>query len=118
MHRIPSSPPPCLLQSDVPVELLDAESNVAIVSRTETAGATGLLATYRCQEAVNRLELRVRTVEGRYGSLQALPAALPAALCGALCAALWAPLWAPLCAALHCAAWCIAWCSPYPLHVH
>ena len=60
-----------LLQSDVPVGLLEAESNVAIVSRTDAAGSTGLLATYRCQEAVNRLELRVRTVEGRYGSLQA-----------------------------------------------
>ena len=60
-----------LLQSDVPVELLEAESNVAIVSRTDAAGSTGLLATYRCQDSVNRLELRVRTVEGRYGSLQA-----------------------------------------------
>ena len=34
-------------------------------------GQSGLLATYRLQEAVNRIELRVRTVEGRYGSLQA-----------------------------------------------
>ena len=40
-----------LLQCDVPIELLEADSNVAIVSRTPPApGATGLLATYRCQE--------------------------------------------------------------------
>ena len=59
-----------LLQCDVPVELLDADSNAAIVSRT-TSAAPGLLATYRCQERVNRLEMCVRTSEGRYGSLQA-----------------------------------------------
>jgi len=58
-----------LLQCDVPVELLDADSNAAIVSRTDTG--SGLLATYRCQERVNRLEMCVRTSEGRYGNLQA-----------------------------------------------
>ena len=31
-----------------------------------------LLATYRCQEAMNRLEMTVRTVEGQYGDLQAM----------------------------------------------
>jgi len=59
-----------LLQCDVPVELLDADSNAAIVSRT-SSGSNGLLATYRCQERVNRLEMCVRTSEGRYGNLQA-----------------------------------------------
>ena len=59
-----------LLQCDVPVELLDADSNAAIVSRT-SSGGNGLLATYRCQERVNRLEMCVRTSEGRYGNLQA-----------------------------------------------
>jgi Bardet-Biedl syndrome 7 protein len=58
-----------LLQCDVPIELLDADSNGAIVSRTPTP--SGLLATFRCQELVNRLEMCVRTSEGRYGSLQA-----------------------------------------------
>ena len=58
-----------LLQCDVPVELLDADSNAAIVSRTPSA--SGLLATFRCQESVNRLEMCVRTSEGRYGNLQA-----------------------------------------------
>ena len=52
------------------LELLDADSNLAIVSKTASA-APGLLATYRCQERVNRLEMCVRTSEGRYGSLQA-----------------------------------------------
>jgi len=59
-----------LLQSDVPVELVEADSNVAIVSRTPVDTGVGLLATYRCQEVTNRLELRVRTSEGRYGNLQ------------------------------------------------
>jgi len=63
-----------LLQCDVPIELLDADSNVAIVSLTPPApGSAGVLATYRCQAGVNvnRLELNIRTSEGRYGSLQA-----------------------------------------------
>ena len=59
-----------LLQCDVPVELLDADSNLAIVSRT-SLGTPGLLATYRCQDRVNRLEMCVRTSEGRYGALTA-----------------------------------------------
>jgi Bardet-Biedl syndrome 7 protein len=29
-----------------------------------------LLATYRCQESVNRLEIAARTVEGQYGDVQ------------------------------------------------
>ena len=58
-----------LLQCDVPVELLDADSNAAIVSRTHVP--SGLLATYRAQERVNRMEMAVRTSEGRYGNLQA-----------------------------------------------
>jgi len=58
----------------VPIELLEADSNVAIVSTTPPApGSAGVLATYRCQAGVNvnRLELNIRTSEGRYGSLQA-----------------------------------------------
>ncbi len=61
-----------LLQCDVPIELLEADSNAAIVSRSPTsAGSMGVLATYRCQESANRLEMAARTSEGRYGSLQA-----------------------------------------------
>jgi len=73
-----------LLQCDVPVELLEADSNVAIVSHTKTEGG-GLLATYRCQEVTSRLELRVRTSEGRYGNLQAYvwPRIQPKTCCAA-----------------------------------
>ena len=73
LHIELSMPLECiLLQSDVPVELLDVESTQAVVSKPPPPdGQSGLLATYRLQEAVNRIELRVRTVEGRYGSLQA-----------------------------------------------
>ena len=60
-----------LLQCDVPVELVDAESNSAIVSRTPMpANSTGVLVTYRSQDVTNQLEMRLRTSEGRYGSLQ------------------------------------------------
>lgn len=59
-----------LLQCDVPVELLDAELDAAIVSRTPNT-SSGLLATFRCQDRANRLELCVRTSEGRYGNLYA-----------------------------------------------
>jgi len=75
-----------MLQCDVPVELLEADSNVAIVSHTTPEqGSSGLLATYRCQEVTNRLELRVRTSEGRYGSIQAFvwPRVQPKTCCAA-----------------------------------
>jgi len=54
----------------VPVELIESDSNVAIASHTPVEGGYGVLATYRCQEVTNRLELRIRTSEGRYGNLQ------------------------------------------------
>jgi len=77
MHCLPTK---CLL--------LEADSNVAIVSRTTPSpGASGLLATYRCQEVTNRLEVRVRTTEGRYGNLQAFvwPRISPKTCCAATC---------------------------------
>jgi len=59
-----------LIQCDVPIELLDADNN-AIVSRTPPpAGSSSVLATYRCQEPTNRIQLWMRTSEGRYGALQ------------------------------------------------
>eukprot|EP00743_Colponemidia_sp_Colp-15_P004203 GILK01004535.1.p1 GENE.GILK01004535.1~~GILK01004535.1.p1 ORF type:complete len:722 (-),score=169.57 GILK01004535.1:175-2340(-) len=62
-----------MLQCDVNLELWDVDSNVAIVSRSPPDPENGslLLATYRCQESVNRLELKIRTIEGQYGTLQA-----------------------------------------------
>ena len=60
-----------LIQCDVPIELLGEDSN-AIVSRTPPPpGSSAVLVTYRCQEPTNRLQLAMRTTEGRYGALQA-----------------------------------------------
>ena len=83
-----------LLQSDVPVDLLDVEKNSAVVSYSAcdpevfflasrfTSSANfwaavsfqsgnALLATYRCQANTTRLEIKIRTIEGQYGMLQA-----------------------------------------------
>ena len=62
------------LQSTVPLDLLEVESNAAIVSRSQADPSKGnaSLATYRCNEITNRLEFKVRTVEGQYGDIQAL----------------------------------------------
>ncbi|KAM4708731.1 BBSome complex member BBS7 isoform 2-T2 [Discoglossus pictus] len=63
-----------LIQSDVPVDLLDVDKNSAVVSfsgcDTEPSG-NFLLATYRCQANTTRLELKIRSIEGQYGTLQA-----------------------------------------------
>mmetsp|Transcript_628 Transcript_628/g.2088 ORF Transcript_628/g.2088 Transcript_628/m.2088 type:complete len:729 (-) Transcript_628:128-2314(-) len=60
------------VQSDVPLDLLDTENNGAIVSRSPPEPENGnfCMATYRCQESSNRIEVRLRGVEGQYGTLQ------------------------------------------------
>ncbi|XP_041358571.1 Bardet-Biedl syndrome 7 protein homolog isoform X2 [Gigantopelta aegis] len=62
-----------LLQSDVPIDLLDVEKNSAVVSYSHCSPEEGnfLLATYRCQANTTRLELKVRSIEGQHGILQA-----------------------------------------------
>ncbi|KAF4094207.1 hypothetical protein AMELA_G00010290 [Ameiurus melas] len=63
-----------LLQSDVPIDLLDVDKNSAVVSFSECDSEPNgnfLLATYRCQANTTRLELKVRSIEGQYGTLQA-----------------------------------------------
>ncbi|XP_053734594.1 Bardet-Biedl syndrome 7 protein isoform X2 [Synchiropus splendidus] len=64
-----------LLQSDVPIDLLDVDKNSAVVSfsecDSEQTNGNFLLATYRCQANTTRLELKVRSIEGQYGTLQA-----------------------------------------------
>ncbi|VDI19215.1 BBSome complex member BBS7-like isoform X5 [Mytilus edulis] len=62
-----------LLQSDVPIDLLDVEKNSAVVSYSACNPEEGnyLLATYRCQANTTRLELKIRSIEGQYGTLQA-----------------------------------------------
>ncbi|OXB84790.1 UNVERIFIED_CONTAM: hypothetical protein H355_015912 [Colinus virginianus] len=63
-----------LVQSDVPVDLLDVDKNSAVVSFSNCdsdPNGNCLLATYRCQANTTRLELKIRSIEGRYGTLQA-----------------------------------------------
>ncbi|XP_042652742.1 Bardet-Biedl syndrome 7 protein [Tyto alba] len=63
-----------LVQSDVPIDLLDVEKNSAVVSFSSCdsePNSNFLLATYRCQANTTRLELKVRSIEGQYGTLQA-----------------------------------------------
>ncbi|XP_076807399.1 BBSome complex member BBS7-like isoform X2 [Clavelina lepadiformis] len=68
-----------VLQSDVPIDLLDVDKTSAVVSYTSTqpnASASGgndnfLLATYRCQASTTRLEVQIRSIEGQYGHVQA-----------------------------------------------
>ncbi|XP_020863992.1 BBSome complex member BBS7 isoform X6 [Phascolarctos cinereus] len=63
-----------MVQSDVPVDLLDVDKNSAVVSFSNSdleANENFLLATYRCQANTTRLELKIRSIEGQYGTLQA-----------------------------------------------
>mmetsp|Transcript_40095 Transcript_40095/g.99095 ORF Transcript_40095/g.99095 Transcript_40095/m.99095 type:complete len:815 (-) Transcript_40095:119-2563(-) len=75
-----------LLQSDVPMEVLDSVrtengeelnavgddlSSSTIVSRTKVGQSNLLLATYRVTDNSTRITVRLRTIEGRYGSLTA-----------------------------------------------
>ncbi|GFW53629.1 bardet-Biedl syndrome 7 protein homolog [Trichonephila clavipes] len=63
-----------LIQSDVPVDLLDSERNSAVVSYSTCdpeSDGNFLLATYRCQANTTRLEVKIRSIEGQYGTLQA-----------------------------------------------
>ncbi|KAF2879488.1 hypothetical protein ILUMI_26683 [Ignelater luminosus] len=71
--EVPTAIDNVLLQSDVPINLLDVEKNSAVVSFSEPdpQNKNYLLATYRCQINTNRLELKIRTIEGQYGILQA-----------------------------------------------
>ncbi|KAI4482217.1 hypothetical protein M0804_008768 [Polistes exclamans] len=61
-----------LIQSDTPIVLLDVENNSAVVSLSMCNPKEGnfILATYRCQINTNRLEMKLRTIEGQPGTLQ------------------------------------------------
>ncbi|KAL2713306.1 Bardet-Biedl syndrome 7 protein isoform X1 [Vespula squamosa] len=61
-----------LIQSNTPIVLLDVENNSAVVSLSMCNPKEGnfVLATYRCQINTNRLEMRLRTIEGQPGTLQ------------------------------------------------
>ncbi|XP_062281437.1 Bardet-Biedl syndrome 7 protein-like [Scomber scombrus] len=63
-----------LLQSDVPIELLDVDKDFVVVSLSECdsePNGSFLLATCRCMAYTTRLKIKVRTIEGQYGTLQA-----------------------------------------------
>ncbi|XP_074129907.1 BBSome complex member BBS7 isoform X2 [Sminthopsis crassicaudata] len=63
-----------MVQSDVPIDLLDVDKNSAVVSFSGSdveVNENFLLATYRCQANTTRLELKIRSIEGQYGMLQA-----------------------------------------------
>ncbi|XP_054846504.1 Bardet-Biedl syndrome 7 protein isoform X2 [Eublepharis macularius] len=63
-----------LLQCDVPIDLKDVDKNSAVVSVVDCESEPNgnfLLATYRCQANTTRLELKILSIEGRYGTLQA-----------------------------------------------
>jgi hypothetical protein len=65
-------------QSDVPVMLLDVTNNDALLAQTpcEQNSANELLATYtfpsgKGDKGGNRMEIKIRTVEGQHGTLSA-----------------------------------------------
>lgn len=60
-----------LIQSDVPVMLLDMEDSTAMLARTppNSQERNELLASFRLQDGVTRLEVKVRTVEGQHGKI-------------------------------------------------
>ncbi|XP_075738416.1 BBSome complex member BBS7 [Rhipicephalus microplus] len=63
-----------VLQSNVPVDLLDSSKNSAVVSYTTCdpqSSGNYLLATFRCQANTSRLEVKIRTIEGQQGVLRA-----------------------------------------------
>lgn len=61
-----------LLQCNVPIKLLELEKSTAVVSfsKCDVTDGNHLLATYRCQVDKNRVDLKFRTNEGAYGTLQ------------------------------------------------
>jgi Bardet-Biedl syndrome 7 protein len=64
-----------IVQSTADVDLIDVDSNVAIVSKTTVSepkpGGSRLLATYRCQETARQMKIKVRAPEGTYGDITA-----------------------------------------------
>ncbi|OQS03872.1 hypothetical protein THRCLA_03847 [Thraustotheca clavata] len=61
-----------VLHSSVPLDLLDTKNNQAILCRSppDPVNNSHVLATYRCQDFTNRLEFRIRTLEGQYGEIE------------------------------------------------
>lgn len=62
-----------MLQSDIELEILEVETNTAIVNRCKPSPEEGnvMVATYTCVENSNRLDLKIRMIEGKTGTLTA-----------------------------------------------
>merc|ERR1712183_76501 len=62
-----------ILQADIALEIMEVESNTAIVNRCQASPDEGnvMLATYQCVENSNRLDLKIRMIEGQQGTLTA-----------------------------------------------
>uniref|UniRef100_A0A7S2RUY9 Bardet-Biedl syndrome 7 protein n=1 Tax=Mucochytrium quahogii TaxID=96639 RepID=A0A7S2RUY9_9STRA len=65
-----------LLQSSIPVNLLDSEDSLGVGKSQgnvviSTSNTPNLNSVYRCAESCKRLEIRLRTVEGQYGEINA-----------------------------------------------
>ncbi|XP_045478610.1 Bardet-Biedl syndrome 7 protein homolog isoform X2 [Harmonia axyridis] len=85
--EVPTEIDNILLQSNVKVDLLDVEKNSAVVSYSDFSADSGnaLLVTYRCQINTNRLEIKIRTIEGSSGIFQAYITPLVQPKCSRVC---------------------------------
>ncbi|CAJ0578829.1 unnamed protein product, partial [Mesorhabditis spiculigera] len=61
-----------VIQSEVPLKLIEADKNTAVISHTDPEGSGGwkIMATYRCQANTTRIELRIRVGDGLSGDLR------------------------------------------------
>ena len=61
------------IHSNVPLDLLDVKDNAAICSRSmpDPQNGTFALATYRMQESTNRMDIKMRAIEGQAGQVRA-----------------------------------------------
>jgi len=71
--ELPTTLDMIVLQSDIPVDMLDMRDCPAVVSfsRCRPEDSNFLLATYSYPPGVTRAQLKIRSIEGQYGTLQA-----------------------------------------------
>jgi Bardet-Biedl syndrome 7 protein len=71
--ELPVSVDSVMLQSDIPVDMLDIRDDTAVrsFSPSRPEESNFLLATYTYPPNTTRLQLKVRSIEGQYGTLQA-----------------------------------------------
>ena len=53
-----------IIQSDIPLDLIDCERNSAVISFNEKTSSPQVLVTFRCQANTTRLEIKIRSIEG------------------------------------------------------